>query len=603
MYKNLLFLFSLLILSSCGSESEHEFFAFENSKGDWGYFDSDGEIVITPQFKSARPFKNGLARVEIEYDGKDKFAYINKKGEYDILKTWDQAMDFSDNLAVVRNDLGYPLVINTDLETVLEFPDASFVSSFSDGNAFKIIQYNDYVSIQIIDVDGNKVGEFEPGTNDEIVSTIENNLFALRGAFGDNDKDKSLIIMNSKGETISQLPENICRISAYNSEGIALIRTCDRKWGVIDDNGKIIINPQFDEIFSDDEDFIVRTGKKWGWIDSDGDFLINPQFRDVSNRGFNGSDLAAVKVGDKWGFINRKGKLQINPQFESVSSFFGDIALVYKRRSGHGIIDTDGKFVANPQFDEVYSGYYKKKIAGVTYSLDYDDFLLESDYLDVESIVKIMKSNINSTFYGLTPTNIKLSNFLEAKSKDSLIVFKSCNNNEGYMIDNISNYQDSYYKYDSDGYYLGRQDKGYYRINANGKTPTSGLYASNEKSSAVTNSFKVSFYDTNQTEDISCDDVLTLDYLSFSAKVWARNGSKKVYSSTNDIFSDFSRIKVNFKAKVYSSLNSKKRGVLRDRLEEEFSNNNYWNDELCFNYDFDISRRGDITMIFSKCKE
>ena len=279
MYKNLLFLFSLLILSSCGSESEHEFFAFENSKGDWGYFDSDGEIVITPQFKSANPFKNGLARVEIEYDGKDKFAYINKKGEYDILKTWDQAMDFSDNLAVVRNDLGYPLVINTDLETVLEFPDASFVSSFSDGNAFKIIQYNDYVSIQIIDVDGNKVGEFEPGTNDEIVSTIENNLFALRGAFGDNDKDKSLIIMNSKGETISQLPENICRISAYNSEGIALIRTCDRKWGVIDDNGKIIINPQFDEIFSDDEDFIVRTGKKWGWVDSDGDFLINPQFR------------------------------------------------------------------------------------------------------------------------------------------------------------------------------------------------------------------------------------------------------------------------------------------------------------------------------------
>ena len=47
----------------------------------------------------------------------------------------------------------------------------------------------------------------------------------------------------SKGETISQLPENICRISAYNSEGIALIRTCDRKWGVIDDNGN--------EIFSD----------------------------------------------------------------------------------------------------------------------------------------------------------------------------------------------------------------------------------------------------------------------------------------------------------------------------------------------------------------
>lgn len=603
MYKALLFLISSAILFSCGSKSEHELFAFENSNGDWGYFDVDGKIVITPQFKSAYPFKDGLARVEIEYDGKDKFAYINEKGDYDILKTWDEAMDFSNELAVVRNDLGYPLVINTDLETVLEFPDASSISSFSDNHAFKIVKYNDYESIQIINTEGEVVGEFEPNNDDEIASLLGNNRFALRGAFGDNEKDKSLIIMNNKAETISQLPKNICRVSSFDNSGNALIRTCDRKWGVIDNSGKIIINPQFDEIFSDGDNFIIRSGKKWGWIDSDGDFLINPQFRDVCNRGFNGSDLAAVKVGDKWGYINKKGKLEINPQFESASPFFGDIALIYKRRSGHGIIDCEGKFVANPQYDEVYSGYYNKKITGVKYSFDYDDFSMESDYLDVKSVVKIIKSNINGNFYGLDHSEIKLSNFLEAKSKDSLILSKSCNNSEGYMVENVSNYQDSYYKYDSDGYYQGRQDKGYYRLNTNGNTPTSGLYASNEKSSAVTNSFKVSFYDTNQSDVKSCDDALSLDYLSFSARVWSRNGSKKVYSSVYDNFSDFSRVKINFKAKVYSSLNREKRGILKDQLNEEFSANNYWSESLCFNYDFDISRRGDITMILDKCDE
>ena len=157
---NLLPLFFLIFLSSCGGSSEHDLFAFKNSDGDWGYLNSEGDIIINNQFEEAYVFNDGLARVVIENsEGNDVYTYVNEKGEYDYNKTWDVAMDFSDGLAIVRNNLGYPKAINTDLEVVLEFPDAYSISRFSDGKAFKFIDYDDTTEATIIDKNGVSVDQ------------------------------------------------------------------------------------------------------------------------------------------------------------------------------------------------------------------------------------------------------------------------------------------------------------------------------------------------------------------------------------------------------------------------------------------------------------
>ena len=45
--------------------------------GVWGYIDRLGNIAIPPKFEKARPFEHGKARVMLG----GKWAYINKKGE------------------------------------------------------------------------------------------------------------------------------------------------------------------------------------------------------------------------------------------------------------------------------------------------------------------------------------------------------------------------------------------------------------------------------------------------------------------------------------------------------------------------------------------
>ena len=57
-----------------GGTDSFDLFAFKNSNGDWGYLNSEGEIVINNQFEEANPFYDGRARVVIENsDGKDVF--------------------------------------------------------------------------------------------------------------------------------------------------------------------------------------------------------------------------------------------------------------------------------------------------------------------------------------------------------------------------------------------------------------------------------------------------------------------------------------------------------------------------------------------------
>lgn len=598
----LLFLPLLFGLYSCGSDSEYELFAYANSNGDWGYFDREGKIIITPQFQSAYTFHDGKARVEVEFDNKSKFTFIDKKGNYDILKSWDRATDFSDGLAIVGNDLGYPMAIDTDLEVVLEFPNAGAVSKFSDGSAFKLItRSEDGALIEIIDKNGKVTGTYYP-KGGELINHFNDGVFIAEEE--DEEEKEFLVTINSKAEVKTEFDDGICSLSSFK-DGVALAEFCDGKWGVVDEEGKIVINPQYSEIYRDGDDYLVNIGRKWGWIDSDGQFIINPQFRSARNRGFNGTHLAAVKVGDKWGYVNKKGKLEINPQFESVSPFFGDIALVYKRRSGHGIIDADGKYVANPQFDDVLPEYYTQKIYGVNEQIDDNNFIIESDYVDIDGMIDVIKNNIKpNTFYGLSADQMSLSNLLSIKAKDSLALKKSCDLSEGYMIDIISNYQERYYKYDADGYYDGIQNKGYYKLNPNGKTVTSGLYATGEKSEAVTNLFKVSFYDSNQTDARSCDESLTLSNITFYASVWGsrkvRKGfnqvTNKFYSPTNDDFSKFKNVKISFKAGVYNKLNKRKRNVLKDRLTEAFPGPNDWINNLCFVYDFDVTSQGVVTL-------
>ena len=133
-------------------------------------------------------------------------------------------------------------------------------------------------------------------------------------------------------------------------------------YGVIDKNGKFIINPQYKFIgIRSGSDFIVvqNNAEKWGLYFHD-KLKIPPQFDLMEHPS---EDLIATKLGDTWGYINLDGKIVINPIYQMAKQFSEGLAFV-KLDGKYGVIDKSGVFLIAPQFDGGY--FFRDSTAVVT---------------------------------------------------------------------------------------------------------------------------------------------------------------------------------------------------------------------------------------------
>jgi len=121
-------------------------------------------------------------------------------------------------------------------------------------------------------------------------------------------------------EAYERLESYLLRDSAQGSEqeqdkwGKYLPVKKGSKYGYVDNNGKIVINPEFDlamefseglaavMIFITDTNSRLGYTNKWGYIDKTGKMDIKPQF-DLAFR-FN-KESAMVNIGDQWFRINK----------------------------------------------------------------------------------------------------------------------------------------------------------------------------------------------------------------------------------------------------------------------------------------------------------
>jgi predicted DNA-binding WGR domain protein len=160
------------------------------------------------------------------------------------------------------------------------------------------------------------------------------------------------VVVQSVAQTkldITWLDERIQQVFlSSRCEGLALVQM-NNKWGYINKEGKVVIEPQFDEAEFFNEGLArVQMNNKWGYINKEGKIVIEPQFKN----GFDFNEgLARVQMNDKWGYINKEGKVVIKLQFYSASDFNEGLARV-EMNDKWGYINKEGKVVVEPQFDE-----------------------------------------------------------------------------------------------------------------------------------------------------------------------------------------------------------------------------------------------------------
>ncbi len=242
--------------------------------------------------------------------------------------------------------------MDKDGQTVIE-PKYKFVTPFHEGVAcVHDIKDNQY----LIDVNDNKVcaiEEFYTGTYDGLWHILKDD------KYGCIDKNGDLVI------------EPKFDYKLEFSEELAVTRIND-KWGFIDRKGEWVIEPKFDGLYKFSEGLAAaRLNEKWGYIDKNGDWVIEPKFD--SAFGFS-EDLSDVEFDGKCGYIDKNGDWTIEPKFDKTFSFLDGIAEV-EIDGKRGYIDRKGEWVIKPEFDpmvnpmaEFKNGYaqiYENNKAGI----------------------------------------------------------------------------------------------------------------------------------------------------------------------------------------------------------------------------------------------
>ena len=88
----------------------------------------------------------------------------------------------------------------------------------------------------------------------------------------------------------------------------------------------------------------VFNGCSWGLVDTNGKIIIDPKYGYEQIKGFS-EGFAPVKSGDKWGFVDKDGNIVIKPRFENVENFSEGMALVTLKNADDSTFESKKRFI------------------------------------------------------------------------------------------------------------------------------------------------------------------------------------------------------------------------------------------------------------------
>jgi hypothetical protein len=233
----------------------------------WGYINTSGEFVISPQFESSLSdyvwlFSDGLAMIKV----KDKFGFIDYSGGFVIKPELLDATDFSDGMARV----------------VIEGPCVYFPD-----------------------------GPCGP-SNPQFVG----------GREGSEHPLCKFTYIDKTGTVVTKARFDFARDF---SEGLAPIRI-GKLWGFIDKTGSMVITPRFEDAESFHSGLSrIQMNGLYGYANKSGNVVVSPQYKyaESFSEGFG-------VLGDEKGYwyINQRGEQAIQGKFAAASPFFKTLAHV-----------------------------------------------------------------------------------------------------------------------------------------------------------------------------------------------------------------------------------------------------------------------------------
>jgi hypothetical protein len=138
------------------------------------------------------------------------------------------------------------------------------------------------------------------------------------------------------------------------------------KWGCIDRDGNVVVEPKFDYVSdcyegrlpfnvggsekADADGVISHTGGRWGFLSWTGQTAVSATYAGV---GIYREGYAAVQTDRGLGFIDKNGDMAIRPRFCEVRCFQEGLCAVQDASGRYGFIDRHGDMVIPARFEVV----------------------------------------------------------------------------------------------------------------------------------------------------------------------------------------------------------------------------------------------------------
>ncbi|GAA3523366.1 WG repeat-containing protein [Aquimarina addita] len=206
------------------------------TKNGFGYIDTKGNVVVSPQYKTAYNFENGLALVS---KNGTNFGYINKSGKYVIEPKYYIATSFSNGLAAVKDSGFKTKFLNKEGKEVLEIKSSYTCDNFSEGLA---IFYEEGKGYGYVNKNGDIV--IKPNSKFETLMSFKEGVarFSTKNEVGYIDKNGKILFKISKDYFLGYVSNGM--IPFYKRRE----RLSQSRYGFMNIRGEVKVKPQYKEV-------------------------------------------------------------------------------------------------------------------------------------------------------------------------------------------------------------------------------------------------------------------------------------------------------------------------------------------------------------------
>lgn len=329
--------------------------------GKLGAYHEYGEEILKTEYDQIDPYYNQI----LARKGNHYFHYDRGNKELKHLGSFQKAWIAPNGQVIGKIPSGYLLPLSPQPDHVFEnikCPSPNTLLTREASGYGLINRQGEYILKPIIDTIAHLEGDHFYAFNQKqhmLMQAKETDVDISYSSYHEITAESGIILEYIHGKLRRIMKNGGILLDTHGMESVTQagqthynVRFKNKKLGLLDNNGvwRVIPTENIDQIQPGQQGLYgALIDRKYGFLDQSGKLKIDNQFEMV---GLFSEGLASVKTGGKWGYIDQNDKIIIQPDFEEAGEFQRGLALV-KKNGKANLIDKQGNFLLPEFYDHI----------------------------------------------------------------------------------------------------------------------------------------------------------------------------------------------------------------------------------------------------------